>query len=637
MAVSGGIGGFLQGISGEADRDPSLNDKYLSYDAQKNETDRAKDIYGNADVTRDAPKIRNPEQADSQAGLAGSQDRQRGYQNAQTATQGDQRMTIQDQRQTIADQRGNIADERNLGSYNVNQMNGTGPSVATGQLQKGIDRSIVAQIAAARSGSNPGGEAAAMRGAQGQAATLQGQAASDAAVIRAQESQAAAQRQQSLLGQVGSQQAGIAGQQAAITGQQAGIAGQQASQAAQEADIAKQLQAQYGLEQGNALEQAKLMLASRQTDDQRTLGMYDAAAKQQQLADASLTNQQKVEMEGYKAKNQADQANVDTSTGFLGGVIGAAGGALSLFSDERLKSFTSDEDSKDFDPDSFAGPSLSGKPNRFQTGIASGVKFGSGLAKTAKGMSGGSGDSVGSDAWAKKVNSGNSPSYAGSSAPDASGGPDWLSSYMASKPQTGQTSNLSVTQDPYSDEDMKFFMDEGGASSGPAPAAFAAMAPGGGMDVGGTGKMMNAMDTRFEKNPGANPVSDAGKKSFMSDEETKSPVVRKAGRHAADDFLDAIHSYMYKYKDPSNEPRTEPTGGEYLGITAQDLERAPHVGRQIVINTPTGKRVNTAAAVSAALASVARLNERVKSLEGNGQYDAGEMKSKMTPKKRRSA
>lgn len=654
MAVRGGIGGFLQGISGEEEQDPSANAAHLTYQSRQRAEDRGTDLYDRAETNRAAPQANNQFQGQSRQSLQNAQDRQRSYQQQQVRTIGDQRANIADQRQ-------NIQQQQQLGGYNQAMMEGRGPSVATGQLRQGIDQSIAAQVAAARSGSNPGGEAAAMRGAQQQAAGLQGQAAAQASQIRAQESQAAAQRQQGLLGQIGSQQQAIGSQYQAIGGQQAGLAGQ-------EADIARQNLGQYGLESQNALANAQLQLQSRNADDQRTLGMYQAALGQQNVGANLLHNQQQIDMQGYQARTQGDAAAREEGSGFLGGIIGAAGGVASLFSDANLKDFTSGADQKEFTPTPVQLGARGG--GAFQSGMASGAKLGSAFAGGIRKAMGSGAPEVGSDEWARKTLSEPMPGYSSPNRPDATQGPDWIQSYMSGRQApaqapmaaaggTGGTGGLSTTVDPYSDAGLKDFTSGAdqkdfmgsvadlGQTGGRIP--LSASSGLGGVpvrgQVGGGGIVVNSGPAL----PGAGGGSGHGM-SYMSDEESKSPRVRARGREAADDFMDSLHAYMYKYKDPADEPRSEPTGGQYLGITAQDMEKAPKVGRQIVVDSPAGKKVNTNAAVSALLGSVARLNERLKGVEGGKPledprgskhqpppYDSSDRKSSMTPKKKRSA
>jgi hypothetical protein len=102
-------------------------------------------------------------------------------------------------------------------------------------------------------------------------------------------------------------------------------------------------------------------------------------------------------------------------------------------------------------------------------------------------------------------------------------------------------------------------------------------------------------------------------KGLVSDE-TKKVITQPS---LADDFLDHMKPYSYKYKDPNDEPRERPTGGTYLGVMAQDLEHVPHVGPQLILNTPHGKMVDQKTMLSALAAGTARLNERVRALESD--------------------
>lgn len=86
----------------------------------------------------------------------------------------------------------------------------------------------------------------------------------------------------------------------------------------------------------------------------------------------------------------------------------------------------------------------------------------------------------------------------------------------------------------------------------------------------------------------------------------------------ADEFLQSLHPYSYEYKDPRLEPtagKVRP-GGRYLGVMAQDVEKAPEIGHQIVFDSPEGKRIDVGAGLSAALAGLARINERLCAVEG---------------------
>ncbi len=81
----------------------------------------------------------------------------------------------------------------------------------------------------------------------------------------------------------------------------------------------------------------------------------------------------------------------------------------------------------------------------------------------------------------------------------------------------------------------------------------------------------------------------------------------------ADEQIDEILLHLspkaYSYKDEKHG------AGPRVGIMAQDLERS-EMGREIVIDTPEGKMLDVNKALSLALAAVARLDARVRELEG---------------------
>lgn len=81
----------------------------------------------------------------------------------------------------------------------------------------------------------------------------------------------------------------------------------------------------------------------------------------------------------------------------------------------------------------------------------------------------------------------------------------------------------------------------------------------------------------------------------------------------ADDFLDHLRPYSFKYKNPVDEPSRGAKGRNYLGVMAQDLE-SDELGKQLVLDTPRGKVIQQAPSMGAALAGLGRLNEHVKRL-----------------------
>jgi hypothetical protein len=76
-------------------------------------------------------------------------------------------------------------------------------------------------------------------------------------------------------------------------------------------------------------------------------------------------------------------------------------------------------------------------------------------------------------------------------------------------------------------------------------------------------------------------------------------------------LLDNLVAYKYKYKP--GEPGTVP--GERYGIMAQDLEKSP-MGASIVVEDGGRKKIDAAQAVGVLLAAMARMNQRVKKVEG---------------------
>ncbi len=97
-----------------------------------------------------------------------------------------------------------------------------------------------------------------------------------------------------------------------------------------------------------------------------------------------------------------------------------------------------------------------------------------------------------------------------------------------------------------------------------------------------------------------------GAAAAKSDERLKTEI--SEGGDDIDEMLDGLRAKRYRYKD-------EKWGqGSRVGIMAQDMERS-RAGRDVVRDKPDGKELDINAALSAALASSARLNERLRKLE----------------------
>jgi hypothetical protein len=90
-----------------------------------------------------------------------------------------------------------------------------------------------------------------------------------------------------------------------------------------------------------------------------------------------------------------------------------------------------------------------------------------------------------------------------------------------------------------------------------------------------------------------------------------------ANENIADAFMNRLDPHTYRYISKSDEPVSTPTGGRFLGVLAQDVEKTPEIGRQIVRDTPRGKVLEGGAMMSAMAGGLGRLNQRVRQLEGS--------------------
>ena len=97
--------------------------------------------------------------------------------------------------------------------------------------------------------------------------------------------------------------------------------------------------------------------------------------------------------------------------------------------------------------------------------------------------------------------------------------------------------------------------------------------------------------------------------TIFSDERVKKNV-KAASRKDINDFVDAIQSYTYDYKDPAMGE------GAHLGVLAQDLEKTKF-GKQLVKPGPNGvKMVDTAQGFGSMLALIMDQQKRLKKIEG---------------------
>lgn len=98
-----------------------------------------------------------------------------------------------------------------------------------------------------------------------------------------------------------------------------------------------------------------------------------------------------------------------------------------------------------------------------------------------------------------------------------------------------------------------------------------------------------------------------------SDENMKENIKKGNATDKISEFLGALKSYNYNYKDDKANGRENPDG-EVTSVMAQDLEKS-ELGRQMVKDGPDGKEVDYGQGLAAMLAGIAELNERTKKLE----------------------
>lgn len=137
--------------------------------------------------------------------------------------------------------------------------------------------------------------------------------------------------------------------------------------------------------------------------------------------------------------------------------------------------------------------------------------------------------------------------------------------------------------------------------------------PGGGLDTMATYKQMSLDAVPY--GPGSSTgFQSNGAGTITSDRRAK--LVVPGGHTPADSFLETLSksAATFRYKDPSMEPTDHPHGGKYLGVMAQAVEKGP-TGDTLVEHTPRGLALNVPASLSAALAGLGRLNERLHAVE----------------------
>lgn len=106
-----------------------------------------------------------------------------------------------------------------------------------------------------------------------------------------------------------------------------------------------------------------------------------------------------------------------------------------------------------------------------------------------------------------------------------------------------------------------------------------------------------------------------GMQPMMSDERAKTHI---APAPTADALLDTLarSKATFSYRNPADQPLSPAhphvPGARFGGVMAQDLQRVPEIGQQLVTDTPRGKMLEPQSGLSAALMAIGRLHERLK-------------------------
>lgn len=119
----------------------------------------------------------------------------------------------------------------------------------------------------------------------------------------------------------------------------------------------------------------------------------------------------------------------------------------------------------------------------------------------------------------------------------------------------------------------------------------------------------------FISNLGGSAAKAGGGGGANSDEKLKENIKPSSAdaSKVIEEFLGALKSYTYEYKDKANNGRENPDG-KVTSVMAQDLEKTP-TGKKAVKEGPDGKEVDYAQLMAPMLASMAELNKRLKKLE----------------------
>lgn len=495
--------------------------------------------------------------------------------------------------------------------------NGQVPSAADAQFHQNLNQSMLANMSLANSARGGGaGMAAAQQGAQMQNAQAMGASNQQTAMMRAQEHAAAMQGYSTAAGQMRGQ------------------------------DLSQQ-----GIDYGNSQFGASLQAQQNALNQQGALGYLG-------LGQSDINNQRGAAASKYASDTSYDAAKYGADMNFdsqvIGGVTSMAGGAMGAASDIRVKHDIAPAGGRyehlDEVPVEHMAPGARQRMEAIYAGIGGGAfapagtpgaeqlhsalgagptsprqreeadrAMGFGLPyEDAPGAGYGppmglrGGDLITSDAHAKKeahaagmaegYQRGAIASHHGGLIVEGTKGEPGVAPVPGPYPPPNYLAGPARAPQPSLQQVM------GPVPPPPAPPQAPQLV--GAMGAGA------AQGAAIGMSPQGQMLASAGNGAVSSDERGKN--VGGSFGSEADAFLEHLHPYTYRYKDPSQEPSSQPTGGHYLGVMAQDVEQAPGIGRQIVKDTPRGKVLEGGALMSAMAGGLGRLNERMSMLEGRG-------------------
>jgi len=493
---------------------------------------------------------------------------------------------------------------QNAGNRAAPQAGYDGPNGAN--QSRGITSQGLGMLAAEANGNGPAAAAARAQAQQGIDAAAQ-LGRSQAAGARGPQALANAQYN-----------AGVnSAASAAQTNSDASRAALMASSNAQNALVGASQQQQQ-LDAQRSQYNANLQMQSRAEGDQTQLG-YEGLGTQvglgQLAAQGNQQQQQSTNENNAQTINaQIGQNNANTNQGNAGGVIGAAGDVLGaiggLFSDGDLK----------IDVDSLAPGSEDLKPGE---GPGSPAKpGGGGIAGMLQSMGGkqGAGQAAQSGAggflkalgnYGKNVSKNAAPSTVAITSDKRAKEAAHAEGIEVGRKQAAEMAaadNKSLPFAPYTAGRQI-------APYYPTIQTNQQVAPGAGPVAPSTsGRQEPAYYPTMQTGPTApaQPAAMATPPGVQAMRVTSDENAKTGKAPVADAFLDALadSASTYRYKDPRHEPTSAPTGGRYLGVMAQRLEQVPDVGKQIVKDTPDGKKLEGGALMSALAAGLGRLQQK---------------------------